>query len=293
MEASTPSPMNAQKSSSAALLVLLLATSLCAHGLVAWHQMARSVPSFSNEEQPHIASPPSPSAAPLVPKAFSWTEVESDDFSIYIANLRKIGCPEITIQRLVSAELDEVCAASEQENTQRSSTPKHGAGGYSSTSKTASRSGLLRKQDIMAALFPTVASMAASDSSVREGDGAPNPKRRTVGQPSASRSLMKMDDVAVSMKPISIPLALKESSSQILGKAEYQTVVDTIKDQFIANIGGPNQDPTDPSYIQRWHQAQALADEQLRKYLGGDAYNRLSALSLLEANSKAYPEAVK
>ncbi len=37
---------------------------------------------------------------------FDWAGVESEDFKKYIANLRSIGCPELTIQDIILAELD-------------------------------------------------------------------------------------------------------------------------------------------------------------------------------------------
>ncbi len=37
---------------------------------------------------------------------FDWAGVESEDFKKYIANLRAIGCPELTIQDIILAELD-------------------------------------------------------------------------------------------------------------------------------------------------------------------------------------------
>ncbi|HEY6168511.1 MAG TPA: hypothetical protein VI454_10765, partial [Verrucomicrobiae bacterium] len=39
---------------------------------------------------------------------FNWTEVESDDYRTYIANLRDIGCPEKTIRDIVVADINEV-----------------------------------------------------------------------------------------------------------------------------------------------------------------------------------------
>src|SRR6266404_3905949 len=36
-----------------------------------------------------------------VPSRFQWGEIESDDYRVYVANLRAIGCPEETIQDLI------------------------------------------------------------------------------------------------------------------------------------------------------------------------------------------------
>ncbi len=40
-------------------------------------------------------------------KPFHWSELESTNFMVYVENLRKIGCPELTIRDLVTAEIDQ------------------------------------------------------------------------------------------------------------------------------------------------------------------------------------------
>lgn len=41
---------------------------------------------------------------------FSWREVESPDYAIYIANLRDIGCPEATIRDIIVADVNQLYA---------------------------------------------------------------------------------------------------------------------------------------------------------------------------------------
>jgi hypothetical protein len=41
---------------------------------------------------------------------FNWSEIESDDYSTFIANLRKIGCPEITIRDIIVADVNQLYA---------------------------------------------------------------------------------------------------------------------------------------------------------------------------------------
>jgi hypothetical protein len=43
----------------------------------------------------------------LPPLKFTWAEVESPDYKVYVANLRAIGCPEKTIRDIISAELED------------------------------------------------------------------------------------------------------------------------------------------------------------------------------------------
>ena len=74
---------------------------------------------------PVLESPPPPSArrhnvtasatngAPKVVvrrQFFSWAEVESDDYPTFIANLRRIGCPELTIRDIIVADVNQVYA---------------------------------------------------------------------------------------------------------------------------------------------------------------------------------------
>ncbi len=37
---------------------------------------------------------------------FTWDEIESDDFKAYIANLRRIGCPELTIRDIIVTDVN-------------------------------------------------------------------------------------------------------------------------------------------------------------------------------------------
>src|SRR5260221_6169431 len=39
-------------------------------------------------------------------RSVSWKEIETPDYNRYVANLRKIGCPDITIDDIVVADVD-------------------------------------------------------------------------------------------------------------------------------------------------------------------------------------------
>jgi hypothetical protein len=53
---------------------------------------------------PASTSPPQP--APSASRAFHWSQVESEDYRQYIANLRTLGCPERLIRDLLVSDLD-------------------------------------------------------------------------------------------------------------------------------------------------------------------------------------------
>ncbi|MDB6059088.1 MAG: hypothetical protein JWO95_2932 [Verrucomicrobiales bacterium] len=47
---------------------------------------------------------------PTAPTSFRWSDLESEDYATYVANLRKAGCPDSALRRIVSADLEEVYA---------------------------------------------------------------------------------------------------------------------------------------------------------------------------------------
>ena len=52
--------------------------------------------------------PPKPVSVPItvsVDEPFDWAQIETTDYRQYIANLRAVGCPELTVREMVVAEL--------------------------------------------------------------------------------------------------------------------------------------------------------------------------------------------
>jgi hypothetical protein len=101
--------------------ILIVSACLNAGLLVAWGVLAQRKSAAHEAVQAVKTVPtvkPKPvkkgSDAPLAVAAstqvtelnFDWKAVESEDFKQYIANLRAIGCPELTIQDIILAELD-------------------------------------------------------------------------------------------------------------------------------------------------------------------------------------------
>lgn len=70
-----------------------------------------SIPALAVGEQP-AGDPGDPASAALAPTnvpeplQFHWSQIESDDYPQYIANLRAVGCPERLIRDLIVADLD-------------------------------------------------------------------------------------------------------------------------------------------------------------------------------------------
>jgi hypothetical protein len=64
----------------------------------------------------HRNKEPEPTATNSTPRFvvrrqyFNWSEIESDDYPTFIANLRRIGCPEITIRDIIVADVNQLYA---------------------------------------------------------------------------------------------------------------------------------------------------------------------------------------
>ena len=46
----------------------------------------------------------------LRPRVFSWQEVESPDYAVYVENLRALGMPDTTIRDIIVADVDQLFA---------------------------------------------------------------------------------------------------------------------------------------------------------------------------------------
>jgi hypothetical protein len=71
------------------------------------------------------------------------------------------------------------------------------------------------------------------------------------------------------------PVAFAEASPDPEASAEEIAEINALRQEFIEEIGGYDQDPSDPEYRKRWQVAQQFLDEQLRTELGEEVFNRL------------------
>jgi hypothetical protein len=59
--------------------------------------------------QPNRPAPaPAEPTTVEVPEPFQWSQIESQDYRVYVANLREIGCPEATIRDIILADVNEL-----------------------------------------------------------------------------------------------------------------------------------------------------------------------------------------
>jgi hypothetical protein len=171
-----------------------------------------------------------PAARQVEPPPFRWSQLEStNDYRVYVANLRAIGCPEPTVEDIVRGDAERAFFMKRRELHLDGS----GTGPWSAQAQ----------MRVVACLLGETPAGEA---------------------PAADVALPPKPD----WTPLT-PLVVQNVDLNALGLNEDQKeVVARIKQQFVDAVGGPNQDPNDPAYLARWQKSQREVDNMLRGMLG-------------------------
>ncbi len=209
-------------------------------------------PARANTRPAAVVSTPevSPTAPPAVAaKPLRWSQLESSaDYRAYVANLRAAGCPEDTLADIVRGDVERAFYGMRRQLHLTGQEP----GPWSGQAQVQMTAYLLGESSATADAGPAAAA-------ARNGQPIP-----------ASLS----------------PLALQDVDLDALGLSNAQKErVAEIRQEFIENLGGTNQDPSDPAYLLRWRKAQRLADDDLRGLLGFQGMSKFS-LAAGEANGQ-------
>jgi hypothetical protein len=87
-------------------------------------------------------------------------------------------------------------------------------------------------------------------------------------------SQQAMENRRVTRAPV-LPLALNQVDLGGLGlDPEQLSAVAELRERFVDAVGGPNADPSDPAYAERWQKAQPENDLLLRGLIGINAFMR-------------------
>ena len=182
---------------------------------------------------------------------FSWRNLESSSSYVrYVTNLRAIGCPEPTVEDIVWGDTDRAFSLKRRQLNLDGS-------GYGAWSQAA-------ENQLVA---------------------------RLLGQPEAGPAggLLNASIQSAKQKTVALtyPLVFQSVDAATLGLSEEQKkAIAEIQQQFIEEIGGTNQNPADPAYLERWQKAQPAMDEVLKGWLGGQAFMDY-AIAAQESNQNA------
>lgn len=229
------------------------------------------------------------------PGAFQWQQLDAPDFATYVANLRKIGCPEATIRDIVDGELREIYARQAV-----------GGGNLSDVSSPldseAERLGILSALLSGGAASGAFATAQNDTSSGSEGaDGltagfsASEDKSATTGDASVPPLFAQVID--------QVPAAFRIGNQGAGGAPIDELVLEVTDDRLTPDTaeqisrmrqdfadavtaGGEAADPAAPGYFKQWMKAKRDSDDRFSSMYGGDAMDALYRKSLLEAVTK-------
>ena len=229
-----------------------------------------------DREQPiRIAALVAPPAKQLAqPEPFHWSQLESSDYNTYVKNLRRIGCPEATLQAIVAADVDSVYRERNDDLRQK-------LAGYEQLSWEDKLKAYNAKQAWLAELqtLPAAKKSQMDNLLATPAGSAPASVQATVAAassgtptvfpgtaPLATSTLVQHHDT----QPIpELPLVYHDVDLSTLNFNEQQIqTVHELRQTFVEEIGGPNQDPADPDYLQRWLKAQSDVDNLAKGMLG-------------------------
>jgi hypothetical protein len=222
---------------------------------------------------PQVVAVPVPvAAARQPPKPFRWGQLEStNDYRVYVANLRAIGCPEPTIRDIVSGDAERGFSFERAQLGLDGS----GSGKWSRLQQAQTVATLLGKPAPIAEAAATAQNSAIH---TLPDDGTQVAKVQTGAQNAEQSSVNPAQNVkpppklATTYVP-SYPLAFENVNQDVLNlSAGQKAAIQQVQQQFVNEVGDPNQDPSSPAYLAKWQTAQSSADDMLRGLLGTQAY---------------------
>lgn len=214
------------------------------------NEMVTATPTFSSNLEPK-----------LEPKAFHWNQLDAEDYHVYVKNLRDIGCPEATVRAIVSADVHAAYNIRYQELEKKLT--DLGNGSWSALASDINSEAKLKSelQNLPDAEAAEIADLLGLKPAAPVADNAMAHVQR--------------------VQPITLPLALQPIDPTALNlTSEQLKVINDVRQNFMDEVGGANQDPNDPAYLKRWQQAQPEADGMLRGMLGNAFYQNYQGAAL-------------
>lgn len=251
-----------------------------------------------------IAQPPVMSLASQ--PHFDWSQLTSADYRAYVKNLRGIGCPEATLRAIVTADVNRKYGARSEElgrkledfdrlswseklsllNSRETWLEELRQIPGEKAAEIASLLGLQRApaNDVvsaanLAALSPA-RPRANATASLFQADATtpvPSPDTFSLLQANAaaaspaegtSRSQLFQSRHPSPVTPV-YPMVFQKVDLAALNLNEQQIqAINDLRQTFVDEIGGLDQDPSSPDYLQRWLKAQTDVDNLAKGMLG-------------------------
>jgi hypothetical protein len=183
--------------------------------------------------QPHDP----PSSRPDTAHRFDWRELEAPDYPTYIANLRAINCPEQTVRDIITADVASLFALKRE-----GLAPKD----------TRSRWSPAEEAGFVASLLGEPG--GPQPSAVLSAEIPPGPPGHSTPQ---------------AAEPVRMPLVFQTQALASLRLSDEQREeLGELAQQFIQEIGGLNQNPSNPAYRATWLKSQPKFDGLIVNVIG-------------------------
>lgn len=101
---------------------------------------------------------------------------------------------------------------------------------------------------------------------------SPVGQRATFGFVDATAPTGEPPPIVAPVGDVAIPVAFQPLASDGELTGPQREKLGAIRERFVRDIGGPDQEPTSPEYQQRWRFAQWTADQQFRAMFGVQAF---------------------
>jgi len=233
----------------------------------------------------------------VAPQPFHWRQIDSADFPTFVSNLRSIGCPESIIRDIVQGEVTEIYVEKERAAVLAESPAKGRPGPRAANStvvptrQTPQEIRAERDQTVAALLAPVSRTQIAQSQnelglqsnsvptenvpSVSQAQTRPVPQAQSPVYPVfVSHKVGSTRATPGAYAAGATPGESGVSSNAAPVSAEEQAVLERIQNNFVQAVGGADQDPNDPAYLERWQAAQEFSDAEYKKFFGGRAYVR-------------------
>ncbi len=200
------------------------------------------------------------------PKPFRWSQLESKDYRTYVRNLRASGCPEISVRAIVTADVHAVFAKRYEVLDQKLAEL---AGASWSV-----RLGALNSEQALKTERQLLPGAEAAEINDLLG-------LKPAANASPADLAATTSEIENSQPPVALPLAFQTIDPAALSLTTDQiAIINDVRQSFLKEIGGENQNPDDPAYLERWQKAQPAADDMLRLMLGVNFFENYQMAAL-------------
>lgn len=260
---------------------IVLALTVC--GLISMHcgmvdqrPAATQSAVMPSEVRARLGNTGEPRREAVPPATFRWSQLESSDYRVYVKNLRAIGCPELTLQAIVQADVHAACEVRIEALKEKIAELDDGSWLNRLTNYGSAQDLRDEMLNMPAQEYAEVCDLLGLKiAPVQVASDAPTtvPAR----EPDHSVQSDRLAPEPLIFEPL--------DPAQVKLTAVQEQVIEQLQKQFWKEIGGPDQDTNSPAYLARWQRAQHNTDDALRGLLGSQFYLKLQ---LLAANQPAY-----